>query len=495
MPSITNIRERMVMKKTKTEKKDAIVGISVQEIYQHPDNPRKDLGDLSELAESIKKNGIMQNLTVIPGHWLTEEEWKEAGRKYQKEPSEELRALLNKKWTPEGYTLIIGHRRFASAKLAGLTELPCRVVEGMDKKDQVSTMLAENMQRADLTIWEQANGFQMMLDLGVSEEQIAEKSGFSRTTVRRRLNIAKLDQKLLKEKEAEDGFQLSLKDLYELEKVEDIAERNKILREAGNSRELIWKANSAATEAERKKRAGALIKMLEDRGIEKAPEKASQEIYTTKWVTVEKYSLDDDIPTKLGIPKKEKDKLYYLRYYNSVWVIKRAPEKQETSEEKKRKEIDAKKKQIKAVLKEMDRRKHEFIDGIISGKLPQVKETQEIREEMWKVLVEMETFLSMANMQRFFTGKCDYECSPREKEEARGKIERLDTFSQMMLAMSYRLENAGDVYDWQLHYNGKCCGEIKRAYAILERYGWTYTDEEKRILDGLHEFYVPEEKK
>lgn len=53
---------------------DIIVGISAQEIYQHPDNPRKDLGDLTELAESIKKNGIMQNLTVIPGHWLTEEE-------------------------------------------------------------------------------------------------------------------------------------------------------------------------------------------------------------------------------------------------------------------------------------------------------------------------------------------------------------------------------------------------------------------------------------
>ena len=46
-----------------------ITNINAKLIHQHPDNPRKDLGDLSELSESIKKKGIMQNLTVIPGHW------------------------------------------------------------------------------------------------------------------------------------------------------------------------------------------------------------------------------------------------------------------------------------------------------------------------------------------------------------------------------------------------------------------------------------------
>lgn len=43
-----------------------IVTIGLEHIHPHPDNPRKDLGDLTELSESIKKNGIMQNLTVIP---------------------------------------------------------------------------------------------------------------------------------------------------------------------------------------------------------------------------------------------------------------------------------------------------------------------------------------------------------------------------------------------------------------------------------------------
>ena len=43
-----------------------LVYIEIDKIFPHPDNPRKDLGDLTELADSIKTNGIMQNLTVVP---------------------------------------------------------------------------------------------------------------------------------------------------------------------------------------------------------------------------------------------------------------------------------------------------------------------------------------------------------------------------------------------------------------------------------------------
>ena len=68
-----------------------IINIEIDRLLPHPQNPRKNLGDLSELAESIKKNGILQNLTVV-------------------------RADEDK------YTVIIGHRRCAAAKLAGLAE-------------------------------------------------------------------------------------------------------------------------------------------------------------------------------------------------------------------------------------------------------------------------------------------------------------------------------------------------------------------------------------
>ena len=165
-----------------------IVMLPVDRIYPHPDNPRKDVGDVSELAESIKANGILQNLTVVPAD--------------------------------EGYTVIIGHRRLAAAKLAGLEKVPCSIVE-MSDKEQISTMLTENMQRSDLTVYEQAHGFQMMIDLGNTTDEIAEISGFSKTTVKRRLKMMELDQKTLKK--VSDERQLSLSDFDKLSQIDDIS--------------------------------------------------------------------------------------------------------------------------------------------------------------------------------------------------------------------------------------------------------------------------------
>lgn len=205
--------------------------IDVDKLYPHPDNPRKNVGDVSELAESIKANGILQNLTVVKGHYFTDREIKELTDQYRDEPSEELRLWINGKRSPEGFTVIIGHRRLAAAKAAGLTELPCAIVE-MTAKEQLSTMLAENMQRVDLTVYEQAQGFQMMIDLGDTVDDIVAKSGFSASTVRRRLEIAKLDTKIMQKV---SGRQLSIGDFDELAKIEDIDVRNKVLNSMGTA--------------------------------------------------------------------------------------------------------------------------------------------------------------------------------------------------------------------------------------------------------------------
>ena len=114
--------------------RNQVVLIQTDELHPHPDNPRKDLGDLTELADSIKANGVLQNLTVVP-RIVTGN-------------------LLGNTWQ-DGYTVVIGHRRLAAAKQAGLKELPC-IVADMSLRDQVRTMLMENIQRADLTLYEQA---------------------------------------------------------------------------------------------------------------------------------------------------------------------------------------------------------------------------------------------------------------------------------------------------------------------------------------------------
>ena len=142
-------------------------------------------------------------------------------------------------------------------------------------------MLVEIMQRIDLTVLEQAEGFQMMLNLGDTEEQIAEKTGFSRTTVRRRLEIAKLDRNLVKEKTDESGiYQLTLKDLAELSRIEDIETRNRILKDATDSRQIQWKVEDTIKNAEREKNRKIIVELLEAAGIKKIHKRdREKEIY------------------------------------------------------------------------------------------------------------------------------------------------------------------------------------------------------------------------
>ena len=178
-----------------------MVYLPIEKLIAHPDNPRKELGDLTELADSIKENGVLQNLTVVP-------------------------RIGEISGQPTGtYTVVIGHRRLAASKLAGLKELPC-VVSDMTLRDQVRTMLMENIQRADLTVYEQAQGFQMMLDMGDSVDDIARKSGFSTTTVRRRVKLLELDQEKFKKSE-ERG--VSLYEYMELDKLKSQERKNEML--------------------------------------------------------------------------------------------------------------------------------------------------------------------------------------------------------------------------------------------------------------------------
>lgn len=186
-----------------------IVMIKRDHLQPHPDNPRKDLGDLTELRESIRENGIMQNLTVVPmGDGLVD-----SGE----------------------YQILIGHRRFAASE-GVLDELPCVIVDDITPREQVGIMLAENMQRSDLTYIEQAHGFQLMLDLGDTVETISKKTGFSKTTIKHRLAINELDPDALAA--AKEFFQPTINDFISLEKVKDLEARNEILNDAMCSKDI-----------------------------------------------------------------------------------------------------------------------------------------------------------------------------------------------------------------------------------------------------------------
>ncbi len=187
-----------------------ITMIPRSKLEPHPDNPRKDLGDLTELSASIKARGVLQNLTVVPA----------PGR-------------------PGFYRVIIGHRRLAASAEAGLEELPCSI-EDMDLPTQIATMLAENMQRNDLTLPDQVGGVQTMMDLGIDAKGIAERTGLSTTTVRKRMKLTGINPGLLAETVKKGA---TLMDLAEIANLDDDL-RDQMLNEFGST-SFTWKMNQA----------------------------------------------------------------------------------------------------------------------------------------------------------------------------------------------------------------------------------------------------------
>ena len=444
-----------------------IVNIAIEKIYQHPDNPRKDLGDLSELSESIKKKGVMQNLTVISGHWNEKKEWHE-----------------------EGYTLIIGHRRCAAAKLAGLIELPCRIVDNMSKKDQLSTMLEENMQRNDLTIWEQANGFQMMLDLGDTEAQIAEKTGFSKTTIRHRLNIAKLNQKELQKKEKDENFQLTLKDLYELEKIKDIKTRNKILKAATDSRDLVWKAKQAVREETKAKNKKLFVELFKKAGINKAPDGAENERYGGKWDILQSWQLDKEAPNSL---KKFKEGALWVVFWSSEIAIIAPAKKQKKElseyEIKEREKTQAKKElkqRHKALYAEIDR----FLMGLITKEIAPLKEDVELYKALMLATINGNVDYYRSDLVNFYSGKGLYELEKDDPDKYKEFLEWEKSLSPLHLAIAHMTGiKKCEMYNYNVEYHQESARKVKAIVDFLTRYGFSVSEEEKRILDGTHELY------
>lgn len=134
--------------------------LPIDKIEPNPDQPRVEIGDLSELTSSIKEKGVLEPLLVKPN--------KENGT----------------------WMIIAGERRWRSANLAGLKEVPCIELD-IDEQSIAEIALIENLQRKDLTIWEEADGLAALATrYGYTHDQIAKKIGKSRTTITESMTIA-----------------------------------------------------------------------------------------------------------------------------------------------------------------------------------------------------------------------------------------------------------------------------------------------------------------
>lgn len=442
--------------------REELTMLDINKIIPHPKNPRKEIGDIEELTESIRKNGIMQNLTVIPDG---------SGK----------------------YMLLIGHRRHAAATAAGLKEVPAKIVEGLSEREQVGIMLEENMQRSDLTPIEQAEGFQMMLDLGETEQSIAEKTGFSRTTVRHRLEIAKLDKNIIRKKSSkDDGFQLTLSDLMALEEIQSVAKRNAILQSADSSDNLRWKIRSEIANEKRKEKADEVIKMLEAVGIEEMPEKMKHKVYDGPFSPVERYYLDPATKNKNTVPKSTDEKLYYYKTYNDI-VVYRKKKVVKVEKDPAEKEKKANKKILDELSKEFHKLRKDFEKEIIDGNLKGPK--PEDLSLLLDYAFRNEVTISNA---RAFRGKTEKEAWTLPKEEQEmvhtGKHESIGSMTQaekLFCCISKRLCYDETFYNCYLSYQPSITEKYIEWVAILERYGFSIEEEEiRKVLYGTHELYT-----
>ena len=158
------------MQATKTRPvaaRSGIIYLRTDEISPNPVQPRTVFEDeaLRELSESIRSYGILNPLTVR----------RRAGR----------------------YELVAGERRLRAAKIAGLREVPCMLID-VNMEDAGLIALVENLQRRDLNFLEEANGIRQLIRMfGMNQEEAARRLGKSQSAVANKLRLLKLPEDVL----------------------------------------------------------------------------------------------------------------------------------------------------------------------------------------------------------------------------------------------------------------------------------------------------------
>lgn len=437
--------------------------IPIEKISPHPQNPRKDLGDLSELTENIKVNGILQNLTVVPR--LGEITKEHIGF----------------------YTVVVGHRRLAAAKLAGLSEVPC-IVADMTEIKQLRTMLSENMQRSDLTVYEQAQGFQTMLDLGDTVEEIAERAGFSETTVRRRVKLLELDQDKFIKAEARGA---TLFEYAELDKLKSLKAKNKVLEYVGteNFRYRLREAIDAETKEERK---AAYIAALSEFATQISNATYRGGGYWTKEV----YYLSSGQEVVRPSDADQTEYFFCVSEWGGILLLqqKKEEEKVESEEQKRRKELmEFRLKGQQEVTERAHTLRGEFAKtvsaAVIKKHLSEIAAAWIYAEycdyTRWIDQYEVEAMLGVELAEG--EGDNDDEMlSLQMVAEAIGKTPETALFRMIYM----RLEtDSSDGYYTRWRNEHRENEHLDIIYKLLTALGYEMSDDEKAMQDGTHELF------
>ena len=178
-----------------------VLEIEIDKIEPNPYQPRHDFEGLEELAQSIRQNGILQPLTVRREN--------------------------------NSYQLVAGERRLRAAKLAGMDIVPCILVE-MTGRNSAVMALIENIQRQDLSVFDEAEAIAKLIDYyGMTQEDAAVKLGKSQPTIANKLRLLKLSEAVRKKIYEYDLTERHARALLKLDSEEKQLEAAEIIHKRG----------------------------------------------------------------------------------------------------------------------------------------------------------------------------------------------------------------------------------------------------------------------
>ena len=257
---------------------EVVKQIKITEIEPNADQPRKkfDEDKLEELASSIKRYGVIQPIIVMPKDGY--------------------------------YQIVAGERRWRAAKKAGLTEMPC-LVRTKTEQENREIALIENIQRENLNPIEKARGLRRLLDdYGLSQQQLADKLGMSRSGLTNNVRILNLDPRVI-DLVLEHNF--SERQCRELMRVQDPDKQYKlalgVVENGDNYDDLVRKIDNdqklPKRDKEKAQRYQAIYRDIEDSFQGFFGTKVKLEAGKRKGKIVIEYSSNDDLERILHLIK------------------------------------------------------------------------------------------------------------------------------------------------------------------------------------------------
>lgn len=248
-----------LFKDNEAEVAGSLMQLRLSDVEPNREQPREHFDEtaLAELSDSIKEHGVLQPIVVrsIPGG---------------------------------AYQIIAGERRWRASRMAGLTEIPAVIIEASDDKVR-ELALIENLQRQDLTVLEEAQGYKSLMDhCGLTQEQVAQRVGKSRPVVANAVRLLSLPPRAIDELQnggISAGHARVLAGITDEEKID-------VLLNAVISQDLT-------------------VRQLEKLAKESAPkvkkaEKKEDSSWRDSWFKEVEISLHDTLSTKVKINKKGK---------------------------------------------------------------------------------------------------------------------------------------------------------------------------------------------